>query len=122
RMVTALKVYPDACFVWPHRDPVKALASMVSLIGTVQWGRSDHPFAHGSWDVVVDAKIAAQRLDAVIDQVESGQVPKAQLFNMPYRDLVNDTLGAMERMYEHFGIEFSAEGRRGIRQYLDDNL
>lgn len=121
RMPTALKVYPDACFVWPHRDPVKALASMVSLIGTVQWGRSDHPFAHGSWDFVVDADFAASRLDAVIEQLESGKVPKSQLFNMPYADLVGDTLGAMERMYAFFGIEFSTAGRAGITQYLHEN-
>ena len=37
RLQAMLKVYPDACFIWPHRDPVRALASTVSFLGTIQW-------------------------------------------------------------------------------------
>jgi hypothetical protein len=47
RMPQILQIYPDARFIWTHRDPVRALASTVSLLGTVQWGRTDHPSATG---------------------------------------------------------------------------
>ena len=33
--------------IWSHRDPVKAFASGVDLLGTLQWVRSDHPLKSG---------------------------------------------------------------------------
>ena len=39
-----LKVYPDACLVWMHRDPLRSLASAVNMVGTIFWQRSDDPF------------------------------------------------------------------------------
>ena len=49
-LALAHNFYPDACFIWPHRDPVRALASTISIIGHVQWGRSDHPFKGGLFE------------------------------------------------------------------------
>ena len=121
RLATIMKIYPDACFVWPHRDPVRALASMISMCGTCQWGRSDHPFKGGSWEYLTDAKFSAMRLNAVIDVLESGVVPERQFHHMRYRDLVGDTMAAVEGMYRHFGIPLSDVGREGIAHYLAEH-
>ena len=121
RMKTILKVYPDACFVWPHRDPVRALASLVSIIGTIQWGRSDNPFKGGSLEYMTDPFSSAARFDAVINQVESGEIPASQLFSLNYKDLVKDPVGMMEKMLVEFGIGCSPEGRQSMQQYMDDN-
>jgi Sulfotransferase family len=120
RLAALLKIYPDACFVWPHRDPVRALASTISLIGTVQWGRSDHPFKGGSFEFVTDPVYSAQRFNAVIDQLDNG-VPPGQMYHLLYQDMVGDTLSVIEAMYRHFGITLSEAGRRGMAKYLADN-
>ena len=121
RLKALLNIYPDACFVWPHRDPVRALASTISLIGTVQWGRSDHPFKGGSFEYITDPVYSAQRFNAVIEQLEAGLVPHHQMHHMLYKDLVGNTMTAVETMYRHFGILISAEGRNGMQRYLDDH-
>jgi hypothetical protein len=118
RLAEILKIYPDACFVWTHRDPVRALASTISLIGTIQWGRSDHPFKGGSFEYVTDPAHSAQRLNAVIDQLEAGVVPARQFHNLLYRDLVGETMATVELMYRHFGITLSENGRHGMSAYL----
>jgi hypothetical protein len=118
RLAAILKIYPDACFVWPHRDPVRALASTISLIGTLQWGRSDHPFKGGSFEYVTDPANSAQRLNAVIDQLEAGVVPARQFHNLLYRDLVDEPMSALESMYQHFGIALSENARHGMADYL----
>lgn len=118
RLQALLRIYPDACFVWPHRDPVRALASMVDLIGTIQWGRSDHPFKDGAFDFVVDPVLSARRLNAAIEVIESGVVPKRQFHNLLYADLVRDPLGAVRKMYAHFGIPLSERGIEGMAAYL----
>jgi Sulfotransferase family len=120
-MATILKIYPDGCFVWPHRDPVRSLASLVSIIGTLQWARSDHPFKGGSLEYMTDPFLSAARFNAVIDQIKSGVVPPKQMFHLFYKDLVADTIGTLEAMYRHFGVPLSDAGRRGMAQYLADH-
>jgi hypothetical protein len=121
RLALVHKFYPDACFVWPHRDPVRALASTISLIGHVQWGRCDHAFKGGSFEYIVDPVYSAQRFGTVIDNLEAGAVPKQQMYHMLYKDLVGDTMTQIEAMYKHFGIELSERGRAGMTKYLADN-
>jgi len=121
RFEALLKVYPDACFVWTHRDPVRALASLVSIIGTIQWGRSDHPFLGGSLDYMTDPNLSAGRFNAVLDQLEAGVVPDDQIYNILFKDLVADTVGEVAKMYEHFGIELTDEGRSAMEKYMAEN-
>jgi Sulfotransferase family len=121
RMQQLLQLYPDACFVWPHRDPIRALASMISLVGTLQWGRSDNPLKGGTYEYLINPEFSAGRLNAVIDQLESGAVPPRRICNLLYKDLVGDTLAALESMYAHFGIPFTEEGKRAVRQYLREH-
>jgi Sulfotransferase family len=121
RLSALHKVFPDACLIWPHRDPVRALASLVSLIGTVQWGRSDHPFKYGSQEYMTDPAISAAAFDSVIEQLQHGVFPPAQVFHLLYRDLVADTLGTIERLYRHFGMVLSEPGRAAMGRYLTEH-
>ena len=121
RLVPLLKVYPDACFVWPHRDPVKALSSGISAIGTLQYTGCDHLFKSGSLDWLSNPEMSAARFNGVIEQLKSGVVPSQQIYHMLYKDLVSDTMGTLEAMYRHFGITLSDEGRIGMAQYLAEN-
>jgi hypothetical protein len=121
RLEGLLKVYPDACFIWTHRDPVRALASLVSIIGTLQWGRSDHPFSGISLEYMTNPELSAGRFNAVIDQLESGVVPKGQFSNVLFKDLVADTIGTVAKVYEDFGWELSDDGRQAMQTYMDEN-
>jgi hypothetical protein len=119
RIPALLDVYPTARFVWPHRDPTRALASAVSLLGTVQWGRTDHPFQFGAFEYVTDPNLSASRFDTVIDQIESGGIPRDRLHNMLYADLVSDTVGAIAEMYDALGLKLTDEGRAAMQAYVD---
>jgi hypothetical protein len=121
RMPALLKEYPDAKFVWPHRDPTRALASLVSIIGTIQWSRSDHPFSGVSLEYMTDPAITAYRFGAVMEQITSGVIPEKQIYNLLFRDLVADVVGTVEQMYDHFGIELTEDGRKAMAQYMADN-
>jgi Sulfotransferase family len=120
-MAVELKVYPDACFVWTHRDPVRALASMVNLMGTTFWGRSDYPFSGDAHAHVTDPYASAARLEQVIEVLESGAVPEKQIHHMLYLDLVKDPIRSIEAMYRHFGISLSDRGRQAMVDYLREN-
>jgi len=121
RFEALLRVYPDACIVWTHRDPVRALASLISIIGTLHWGRSDHPFQRDSLHYMTDPTLSAGRFNAVIDQLDDGVVPANQIFHIRFNDLVADPVGTVEHMYEHFGLELTDEGRSAMVSYMAEN-
>ena len=121
RMGDILKHYPDACFVWPHRDPVRSLASLVSIIGTIQWSRSDHPFKGESLAYMTDPSLSAGRFNAVIDQIDAGAIPRNQIHHLLYRDLVGRPIEAIAAMYAHFGIPLTDDGRGSMERYLAEH-
>jgi hypothetical protein len=117
-MPTLLKVFPDMGFIWTHRDPVKALSSMVNLIGTLFWSRSDTPFIGGSLEMYTNAALTAQMLSKPIEWLERGEVPSSQLCNVQYADLIEDPLGTVRRIYDFFGIEMTEACASAMARYL----
>jgi hypothetical protein len=113
-----LKVFPDVCLVWPHRDPTKSVASTVNLIGSMLYAGTDRPFAGASLDQYMDPRGAAERLTVVIDQIESGVVPKERVYNLLYRDLIADPLGTAAKIHEYFHLPFNAESRKALDAYV----
>lgn len=120
-MPLVLQAYPDAGFIWTHRDPVKALASAVSLIGTLHWMRSDQPFQGDSLGQFTNSELSAGMMAQPIGWLESGALPKDRLCNVQYADLVADPLGTIAGIYDFFGLEFSEQGRTKIDAYLKAN-
>lgn len=118
---TLYRLYPDALFVWPHRDAVRAQASARNMIGVQQWAHSDHPFKNASLDVMLNPHVSAARLQAAIDYLDSGAIPAGQIHHMLYRDLIDDPLGSVEKMYAHFGLPLTQEARAAMQRYLADN-
>jgi hypothetical protein len=113
-----LDVYPDAGFIWTHRDPVKAMASVVNLIGTLHWMRSDEPFQRGSLAQFTNSDQAARTMDRAIGWLESGELPRTQLCNVAYPDLVRDPIGTIAQIYEFFDLELTPDGRAAIEDHL----
>jgi hypothetical protein len=116
-----LKIFPDVCIVWPHRDPTKSVASTVNLIGAMLYAGTDRPFKGASLDQYMDPQGAAARLTAVIDLMESGVVPKERVYSLLYRDLIGDPVGTAAKIHEYFRLPFSAESREALQEYMRQN-
>lgn len=117
-MPQVLQVYPDAGFVWTHRDPVKVMASIVNLVGTLHWIRTDTPFRHGAFDHFTQTDMAAGLLNRAIDWLEDGTVAPDRLCNVQFQDFVADPMAAVEQIYERFGIEMTTQGREAMQRYI----
>ena len=108
-------VYPDARMIWTHRDPVKVVPSVASLVSTLA--------APGS-DVDHTDLIARAWLDKCAHAVEVGEkgraaFPDRSWFDLPYAELVDDPVGAVERIYVHFGLDLSQLARRRMQARVD---
>jgi len=114
-----LAVYPDARIVQTHRDPLKVVASLVSLVCTLRTLASDAIDPHEigrDW---------TQRLAAGLDHAtrvrDAAKLPDSQIFDVPFRAFMADEIAMVRKIYEHFGMEYTAEAERRMRNFLAQN-
>jgi hypothetical protein len=109
-----LETYPDARMVWTHRDPARTIASLASLVASLQYAllreRPD-PAALGA--EVRHLWVAL--LKRGLQQREDPRVARA-VIDVPYRDVVGDKVGTVRTIHERLGLPFTEEHRRRIGQ------
>lgn len=115
---TLLAEYPDVRLIWAHRDPVKAMASAVNMIGTLTWVRSDQKVSEGMFDAITDPVATAASLSAPIDLIKAGVIPTAQLHNLQYEELINNPDTIIATAYAHFGLTLGQPARAAITAHL----
>jgi hypothetical protein len=114
-----LDVYPDACIVQTHRDPLKVIASLTSLITVLRGMASDHidPHAIGAeWAPLLAAGL--EKSMAVRDQ---RRLTSERLFDMHFGEFLRDEVAMVRRIYDHFGLVFSEEAENRMRKFLAAN-
>lgn len=112
-----LAVYPDACIVQTHRDPLKVLPSLCSLtrvnrkmftddVDNARLGRSlTMKLRHGL------TKAGKRRATS----------PADQFLDVRYTDLVRDPIAVVRGIYEHHNYPYSDTFDVHMRQWLDDH-
>jgi hypothetical protein len=112
-----LDVFPDALLVHTHRDPATVLASVSSLMATMRSAvsRGVDPAAVGR-EQLEAWTWGMQRVMAVRDRL-----PADRVVDVHYTDTVEDPVGTVERVYKHFGLDYTEQVATGVRRYLADN-
>jgi hypothetical protein len=110
-----LSMYPDACIVVTHRDPLKTVASSASLSVTAKPGtltrRDLTGFFGREW-----LDILGTMVDKMLDFRDRN--PGVPMYDLHYRDLVRDPVGAIADIYRHFGDELSPTARAAMDAHL----
>lgn len=110
--------YPDAKIVLMLRDPVKALASVVDVCGTLFWMRSDDPFSGDSYGHFLSADPVVANLERMIDWMETGTIPKDRIQPVRYLDFFGDPEAELRRMYAGLDIPLSPEALAAMQAYI----
>jgi hypothetical protein len=113
-----LETYPDARIILLHRDPVKALASVVDVVGTLFWMRTDTPFAGDSFGAYLNAEPVARNLERVMGWLGDGTLAADRVCHVRYRDFATRPEAEIERIYQCFGLEPSGAAMDAMRAYL----
>jgi hypothetical protein len=116
-----LKVYPNAGFIWPHRDPVKAMSSGVSLMGTLTYMRSDHPFLGNTFEQMLNSEMTAGMVGQPIAWLQDGTLPEGRLCNVQYADFVKSPVDVIRAIYTQFGAELTDEAAGAMQRYMDEH-
>jgi hypothetical protein len=111
-----LAEYPDARIVQTHRDPLRVVASLVSLSTLLRSMASDaiDPAAIGAeW-----APRLAAGLEASLRARDAAALPAARVFDLHFHAFVGREIESIRRLYEHFGWTFSADAEARMRAHL----
>jgi hypothetical protein len=115
---TLFKVFPDARVIITHRDPIRAQASVTNLLGTLFWMRSDKPLDVAAFEALLTPEAVAWRLYQTIDWLESGAIPRAQVFSSGYAELLQAPIDNIGRLYGEMGFSLSESAATAMRDYL----
>ena len=109
-------VYPDAMFVWTHRDPAEVMGSVCSLIAYTRSWVSDRDDAEelGAQQVSLWAE-ALRRALAFRDRVGEGRFA-----DVDFGTLRRDPVAAVAGVYEQLGLELGP-GVRAIEAWATAN-
>jgi hypothetical protein len=112
-----LEVYPDAQVIWTHRDPSKVLSSYASLLAGFRSINSNNVDPD---DIVREQmETWAAGVERAIE-VRRNRDP-AQFYDLYFEDFVGDPVASAERIYRHFGIDWTPEGEAALRAHKEDN-
>lgn len=113
-----LTIYPDACIIQTHRDPLRIMSSVANLLRAFYWQRSDKDFDAPVFENLLVGELTAKQLEAVMEVRDSGIVPPGQIVDSLYQELMTDPTGAIRKIYDAFGMEFDDAAAKRIRDYL----
>jgi hypothetical protein len=97
---TLLEVFPDACIIHTHRDPVRAIPSLCNLMHVTRRGLAGEPAQLGPrhceyWRMALDrTQAACQRFPQ-------------QFFHVDQRRLLTEPLDTVRAIYDYFGLTLS---------------
>ena len=109
--------YPDARVVITHRDPLKVLPSVASILYSTAWVRSDAVDAQAvlGW---FTPETCLALLSAMCGLRDAGGAPAAQICDVRYADLMARPIETLAAVYDHFGLPLRAEAEARMRAYL----
>jgi hypothetical protein len=111
--------YPEALIVQTHRDPLRVVCSLASLVDLLRRLASD--------DVLI-SEVAAEwvddivlGLDRAVEARRNGTVPAGQAVDVLFGDFLRDPMAVVRTIYERLGIELSVEADKAMRAFLAAN-
>ncbi|MBW4575316.1 MAG: sulfotransferase [Aphanothece sp. CMT-3BRIN-NPC111] len=116
-MDALLAVFPDACIVQTHRDPLKVLPSICSL----------NAMARGIYTDQVDLTgVGEHWLNRLANAIERAMQARdsadpARFYDVNYGALVQDPIGTVRQIYEYFGYNFNTQMEENINKWIAQN-
>ncbi len=113
-----LQVYPDACVLMTHRDPLKVLGSCASFTEVLRSAFSDRV------DKVSMARQVSERWEEgaglAVKFRQAGNL-RQQLLDIHYLELVRDPMSMVRRIYAHFDLGLTRAAETAMQRFLAEH-
>jgi hypothetical protein len=112
------EVFPDAGFVWTHRDPSELVPSFLSTVTCFRSGTHAGPLdlrrLAGSCLGMIDVALSRAMESKVVSQGD-------RILHVPYARLVEDPIGAATRVLERFELPLDDDAPERMRAWMTTN-
>ena len=115
-----LKVFPDARFVWCHRDPQLVVPSINSM-NRVVMGMYAGDYSHIDAGTIGRAVMDWYAMSLERGLAEREKLPPELFVDCSQREFVDDPMGVVEKMYNAFGLLLTRESRAAMQAHIDAN-
>jgi Sulfotransferase family len=112
-----VEAYPNARFLWSHRDPAKVLGSVCSLIAYVRSWSSDRrePEELGAEQLAWWAEGMRRAMEF------RSKFGDDRFVDVPFAALQTDPIDTIADSYEKLGLEFTDSARAKVRRWADEH-
>jgi hypothetical protein len=116
RLAALLDAYPDAIFVWIHRDPVQAIASRYALQVLIAEAIG------GPFDTAAFARASVESAITAFAEVASNPLSSdPRIHHLLYREFVGDPVAAIGDIYTRHGLVVSDTFEHAMRTWMAEN-
>jgi hypothetical protein len=114
-----LAEYPNAVLVQTHRDPLRIIASIASLLATLRrLATNATSIAEGGAEF---ADYLLDGLDRSVTAREDGTVPAKQVIDVQFQAFLADPVACVREIYARLGLELTREVEARMRAFLAEN-
>jgi hypothetical protein len=112
-----IDVYPDAKFLWSHRDPAEVIGSVCDLIAYIRSWASDRDDRE---------ELGAQQVEHWAEALRRGMAFRAsghedRFADVHFAELNADPVATVERAYDRIGLSLGVAGADRMRAWAADN-
>lgn len=113
---TIVELFPDARFVFTHRDPAETVSSLCSLYAYTRALFSDDVDPQALGPELINSYLPAS-LERAVERVD--RLPAGRVAHVRAPELFSDPVAAMAAVYRDLGIDFSGGARRGMELLVE---
>jgi hypothetical protein len=108
-----VEAYPEAKFLWSHRDPAEVMGSVCSLIRYCRSWSSDRDDAH---------ELGAEQLDCWAEAVRRAmdfrsRTGDSRFADVSFADLQRDPIATVSAAYRQLGLDFTDDSQRAVANW-----
>lgn len=115
-----LKVFPDARFIWCHRDPVAVIPSINSM-NKVVMGMYAGDYSHLDAGDIGRAVMEWYALSLEQGLSQRARLPAELFVDCSQREFVDQPMAVVEKVYRAFDLRLSAGSRTAMQAHIDAN-
>lgn len=112
-----LAAFPDATIALTHRDPIRIVRSMVTMMTDFMKTSSENvdiASVYDYWSIRIEYLIRVMVRDLHL-------IPERQRVDIYYHDFMNDELGAVRKIYQSSDLQLTDEEEQRMRKFLDNH-
>jgi hypothetical protein len=114
-----LAEYPDALLIQTHRDPVRIIASLGSLVAKLRSLASDDTSITEAGREFADYVI--EGLDRSVTAREDGTVDPKRVVDVQFFEFMANPFATIRSVYDHLGLELPDDALHRMQTFLAEN-